>query len=133
MKECGIVKELRPEDLHSLSAVSGPSPRVMFEDGLSPETLSATQFATYAVEVQNRREKSAGLSNQVRVSLAPSLPAPNDLRAEVTPESVVLSWTAPELLPSAANLRFFYRVYRKLANAPDYTLLQDSSFQELPA
>ncbi|MGA2962130.1 MAG: fibronectin type III domain-containing protein [Candidatus Korobacteraceae bacterium] len=128
MKECRVIKQLRPEDLHSVSAVAGKPSRVMFEDALSPEIQSAEQFATYAVEVRNRREKSAGLSNQVRVSLAPSLPAPNDLRAEATPESVVLSWTAPELLPSAANLRFFYRVFRKLANAPDYTLIQ-----ELPA
>ncbi len=128
MKECGVVKQLSPEDLHSLSAVAGPSPRVIFEDALSPEMLSATQFATYAVEVQNRREKSAGLSNQVRVSLAPSLPAPGDLRAEVKPESVVLGWTAPQPLPDVANLRFFYRVFRKLANAPGYTLIQ-----ELPA
>jgi hypothetical protein len=97
----------------------------MFEDALSPQMQSATQFATYAVEVRNRRDKGAGLSNQVRISLAPSLPAPNDLHAEVTADSVVLSWTAPELLPSAANLRFFYRVFRKLANAPDYTLIQE--------
>lgn len=125
MKECQVVKQLRPEDLHSLSPVAGRRPQVMFEDALSPQMQSATQFATYAVEVRNRRDKSAGLSNQVRVSLAPSLPAPNDLRAEVTADSVVLSWTAPELLPGAANLRFFYRVFRKLANAPDYTLIQE--------
>lgn len=128
MKQCRAVKQLRPEDLHSLSPAAGRRPQVMFEDALSLEMQSATQFATYAVEIRNRRDKGAGLSNQVRISLAPSLPAPNDLRAEVTPESVVLSWTAPELLPGAANLRFFYRVYRKLANAPDYTLIQ-----ELPA
>jgi hypothetical protein len=128
MKQCRVVKQLRPEDLQSLAAGANRRPRVMFEDALGAEMESATQFVTYAVEVQNRREKSAGLSNQVRVSLAPSLPAPGNLHAEATAESVVLSWTAPERLPSAANLRFSYRVFRKLANAADYTLIQ-----ELPA
>ncbi len=128
MKQCQAVKQLRPEDLHSLAPAAGRRPDVMFEDALSPDIESATQFATYAVEVRNRREKSAGLSNQVRVSLAPSLPSPYDLHAEVTADAVVFSWQAPETLPGAANLRFSYRVFRKPANAPDYTLIQ-----ELPA
>jgi hypothetical protein len=128
MKECQAVKQLRPEDLHSISPLAGRRSRVMFEDALNAPTEGATQFATYAVEVENRREKSAGLSNQVRVSLAPSLPAPSDLRAEVTAEAVVLTWSAPDTVPAAANLEFSYRVFRKLANAADYTLIQ-----ELPA
>jgi len=128
MKECAAVKRLPPEDLHSLPSVAGRRPQVAFEDALSPEMQGATQFATYAVEVQNRRGKSAGLSNQVRVPLAPALPAPADLRAEVTAKAVVLRWLAPDTLPAAANLEFFYRVFRKLANTGQYTLVQ-----ELPA
>jgi hypothetical protein len=50
------------------------------------------------------------------------------LRAEVTAEAVVFRWTAPDALPDAPNLEFFYRVFRKLANALDYTMIQ-----ELPA
>jgi hypothetical protein len=125
MKGCRVEMQLRPEDVHSLSAAGGRRPQVTFEDALNLQMQSATQFATYALEVLNRRDKGAGLSNQIRVSLAPALPAPNDLHAELTPESVVLSWTAPELLPGATNLRFLYRVFRKLANAPDYTLVQE--------
>ncbi len=128
MKECTVVKRLRPEDLHSISPLAGRRSRVMFEDALNARIESPTQFATYTVEVENRREKSAGLSNQVRVSLAPALPAPSDLRAGVTAQAVVLGWSAPLTLPAAANLEFSYRVFRKLANAPDYTLIQ-----ELPA
>ncbi len=54
------------------------------------------------------------------------------LPAICTPRSSPNRWSSagPRLssLPGAANLRFFYRVFRKLANAPDYTLIQ-----ELPA
>ena len=35
MKECTVVKRLRPEDLHSISPLAGRRSRVMFEDALN--------------------------------------------------------------------------------------------------
>src|SRR4051794_22505595 len=47
-------------------------------------------YATYALEDQNARGKSAALSNQVRVPLAPTLGAPAGVQAKITPEGVLL-------------------------------------------
>ena len=70
-------------------------------------------FATYALEVFNLHGRAAGLSNQVRVSLAETLPPPKDFRAQVTAQGVELSWTGVLLQPSASSIRYGYRVYRR--------------------
>ncbi len=127
MKDCNPVKRLRPDELHSAS-VPGRKPRVTFEDVLPAEAPSATQFAAYAIEVLNPQGKSAGLSNQVLVPLARALPPVRDLRAEVTPDAVVLRWTAPERPGRFANVSYSFRVFRKPAEAPAYTLLRDIPF-----
>jgi len=72
----------------------------------------ASGFADYAVEVENARGRSAGLSNQVTVPLAPTLPPPNDLKAQVTVNGVELTWTVARPEPGRV-LRQFYRVYRR--------------------
>jgi len=59
-----------------------------------PSALQAaheTGFATYAVQVENTRGRSAGLSNQVVVPLAPTPPPPNRVSARVTAEGVSIS------------------------------------------
>ena len=63
----------------------------LFSRTMRPELLG---FASYAVEVLNANGRGAGLSNSVRVPLAPTLPAPADFGAQVTGQGVVLSWTA---------------------------------------
>jgi hypothetical protein len=70
-------------------------------------------FIYYAVEALNRRGRSAGLSNQAQVPLAPALPPPTDLAARVTPDGIVLTFTG--LVPEhpAPELRHAYRVYRQ--------------------
>ncbi len=70
-------------------------------------------FATYALEDQNERGKSAGLSNQVKVPLAPTLPAPEGTQAKVTADGVELSWAQAQ--PSVTNpaLSYLYRVFRR--------------------
>jgi hypothetical protein len=70
-------------------------------------------FATYAVEVFNLHGRAAGLSNEVRVALAETLPPPKDFRAQVTAKGVELSWTGVLLQPSANSIRYGYRVYRR--------------------
>jgi hypothetical protein len=70
-------------------------------------------FATYALEVFNLHGRAAGLSNQVRVSLAETLPPPTDFRARVTAQGVELSWTGVLLQSSANSVRYGYRVYRR--------------------
>jgi len=68
---------------------------------------------TYAVEVLNSSDRSAGLSNDVHVLTAPTLPPPAGFSAEVTGGGVVLHWTAPAMASPDASLGHLYRVYRR--------------------
>ncbi len=121
------VAELSAAELTSQPA-TGRVPKVAYEDVVAPQAMGLNRFATYAVEVFNVRGRSAGLSNQVRVPLAPTLPPPNDLRAQVTPDGVVLLWTSvarPQLPPDAQGLDFRYRIYRRASGKPDYNLVEE--------
>ena len=89
---------------------------------------SFTSFLTYAVEVLNADGRGAGLSNQVRVSLARTLPPPKDLNARVTAQGVVLNWTSAAAPPSPPTVRFVYRVYRRQEGDQQRVLVS-----ELPA
>lgn len=100
---------------------AAPAERVVPTDKKSSTTYSDTLpsdleqsdsgFITYAVEVTNAEGRSAGLSNQVRVPLARTLPPPANFAALVTSQGVVLNWTgdAPH-----EGLRHVYRVYRRV-------------------
>jgi hypothetical protein len=77
------------------------------------EGLNPTGFATYAVQTQNTDLRSAGLSNQIRIPLVPTLSPPTDLSATVTSDGVTLRWTGvlPEIqLPGVS---YSYRIYRR--------------------
>jgi hypothetical protein len=67
---------------------------------------------TYAIEVLNAEGRSAGLSNQARVSSVRTLSPPRDFRAQVTGQGVVLTWTSDA--QPAQSARYVYRVYRRL-------------------
>lgn len=76
------------------------------------EQQNATRLATYAVEALNLHARSAGLSNQVRVPLAPTLPPPANIRTEVTPDGVVLTWECATL-EEKPGVHFIDRIYRR--------------------
>lgn len=81
-----------------------------------PESLiqqNPTGFATYAMEDLNNRGKSGGLSNQVKVPLAPTLTAPSDVQANVTPEGVQLAWAQSGSPAANSSLSYLYRVFRQ--------------------
>ena len=52
-------------------------------------------FVTYAVEEMNSKGRSAGLSNQVPIPVAPTIPAPDEISAQVSGEGVRISWSGP--------------------------------------
>jgi len=86
------------------------------------ESEDAASFATYAVEVLNRDGRGAGLSNQVKVDLAHTLPPPRDFHAKVTGQGVVLSWTND--LPAAGpSVRYVSRAYRQGEGSEQRTLV----------
>lgn len=128
MVQCrDVVKELKPSELTSQTA-TGRNPKVLYEDVITPRQMGPNRYAAYAIEVFNDRGRSAGLSNQVRIPLIPTLPPPLDVRAEVTPDGVVLHWTGisrAQLPPDEQNYEFRYRVYRRIAGQPNYSLVEE--------
>jgi fibronectin type 3 domain-containing protein len=73
-----------------------------------------TAVANYAVETLNDRDRSAGLSNQIAVPLAPTLPAPTALEARATAEGIVLTWSGPPATREFEEINYVYRVYRRV-------------------
>jgi hypothetical protein len=105
-----------PTDFARQNETAGKKLTATYADtlGLDIQLHNLSGSATYAVEVLNRDGRSAGLSNQVHVPLAPALPAPKDFNAQVTAQGVVLTWTgAPLSLPVPNPIRRSYRVYRR--------------------
>ena len=97
----------------------GAPPKAVFTDTLPAQDQQQfpTGFATYAVRAFNRRGRTAGLSNQVRVPLAPTLPPPAQVQARVTPEGVDISAVLPEVIPARSGLAFDYHIYRRLESS----------------
>lgn len=121
-----VVKELPSSEITSQPTTGRAKPTVVYEDVLSPQVMGAQPYASYAVEVFNDRGRSAGLSNQVRIPLAPTLPAPTDLSAEVTPSGPVLHWTGSQraqLSPAARQYEYRYRIYRRPAGQQGYVVV----------
>ena len=124
-----VVKELGPTEMTSQTTGKGANSRVTFEDLLSQQAMGQHRYAGYAVEVFNDRNKSAGLSNQIRIPLAPTLPIPTDLRVDVTPNGPVLHWTGQsraQLGNLAQVYDFHYRIYRRLSDQPNYTVVGEA-------
>ncbi|HKW27580.1 MAG TPA: hypothetical protein VJN48_17470 [Terriglobales bacterium] len=82
-----------------------------------------TGFVHYAVETLNIRGHSAGLSNQVQVPLAPTLPPPTDLAAQVTADGVLLTFTSILHQPPAPELSYVCRVFREQQGSATPVLL----------
>jgi hypothetical protein len=111
------------ETLSTLPAAKTPLAGTLTVTDILPQQLQATHasgFADYAVEVENSYGRTAGLSNHTKVPLAPTLPAPTKLSAEVTTNGVVISWVVPlnemqVLSPARDRLQYRLRFYRREA------------------
>jgi hypothetical protein len=79
-------------------------------------------FVTYAVEALSKNGRSAGLSNQMQVPVAETLPPPHNFAAEVTGKGVVLTGTA-EPVASHPMVRYVYRIYRRPEGSPQQILV----------
>jgi len=121
-----VVKELGPTEMTSQASAKGSKPKVVFEDVLAPQGMGPQRYAAYAIEVFNDHGRSAGLSNQVRIPLAPTLPPPTDLRVDITANGPVLRWTGQsraQLGSLAQAYDFRYRIYRRLTGQPNYLVV----------
>lgn len=77
------------------------------------ETQNPLGNLFYAVDVKNSYRRSAGLSNQPQVPLAPTLAAPTNFGANLSANGIRLGWDRTATVPPISGLRFVYRVYRR--------------------
>jgi hypothetical protein len=114
MKECGTPAGNVPP-LPRSGGAAATKQEVNFVDTLPRELQKQypTRLTTYAVEALNLHARSAGLSNQVQVALAPTLPPPANFRAEVTARGVALSWDCQPEQAEPRGARYVYRIYQK--------------------
>ena len=138
MKECGT-----PVGTVPLSAVppssssqgkgaprKNPSAKIQasYVDTISLELQkqNPTGQVTYAVSVLNEDGRSAGLSNQVQVPAASTLPPPAEFQAQVTADGIVLSWMESPDRHDFQQLHYAYRVYRRDQGSDNSTAIGES-------
>ena len=111
--QCGApVARIKSSELVSESPAA-PRPLVSFEDVLPPELIASGDLATYALEVANERGRSAGLSNQARISLAPAIAPPSSLRASLDAQGPLLRWETAAMPPLSPGTFCLVRIYRR--------------------
>lgn len=93
--------------------------RVRYSDALSAEDFSQHpgSVAVYVIRTFVSPKKSSANSNTATVSFNPAPDAIDDLRADVTPSAIVLTWTPPKPLAGESPTIAGYRIYRAEAAA----------------
>jgi hypothetical protein len=104
---------------------------VSFEDVLPQQLIAAQSLATYAIEVVNQRGRSAGLSNQVRISLAPAVAPPAAFRASLDAQGPLLQWDMASIAPLPASASCVLRIERRSSApaAPGASHAQAAAFE----
>jgi hypothetical protein len=127
MKECGtpvgtvaapsVPQSSSTQRKRGRQKSANPSVKIpaSYVDTIPPELQkeNPTGQITYAVSAPNEDGHSAGLSNQVQVPAAPTLPPPGGLQAQVNADGIVLSWAESPEGQELPHLRHSYRVYRR--------------------
>jgi hypothetical protein len=129
LKQCGTpVGEAKPPvDFEKTRKSSGKKLTANFIDTLPSaiEQEHSKEFASYSVEVLNTAGRAAGLSNQVRVALAPTLPPFGDFAARITATGVLISWRCPEKADGQRGAKYLFRIYRRLESASNWIKVED--------
>src|SRR5215471_19995478 len=97
----------------------GPAVRMKYIDTLPVELgeKDPAGFVRYAVEIMNSRDRSAGLSNQVLIPVAPTIAPPDDVTAKIEADGVLISWTGAKVQSTPQDLTYRYRIARSPAGA----------------
>jgi hypothetical protein len=116
MSTCGApVGNVTPDANTGAQKGTGVKPQATFVDTLPADLQqqNPTRMITYAGEALNLHARSAGLSNQVQVPLAPTLPPPGNVKVQVISDGVVLTWDCETFPKEPAGVRYVYRIYRR--------------------
>ena len=89
------------------------------------EQEHAMESASYAVEVLNTAGRGAGLSNQVRVALVPTLAPFGDFSARVSAKGVTISWQCPSTAEGRSGVKYLFRIYRRLESSSSWNKVVD--------
>jgi hypothetical protein len=126
---CGeVVKQIKSSELAS-AMPAGRRPVVSFEDVLPPALIGFQNQATYAIEVANQRGQSAGLSNQVRVWLAPTAPPPTQFRATLDAQGPLLEWNAAASPAPFPGISYRLRIYRRARGKNEFALVGEQPYR----
>lgn len=93
-----------------------------------PESLGETNpsgFVAYAVEIRNDRNRSAGLSNQVFIPVAPTIAPPPLIEVAVSSDGVRISWSGATVPVAPPGLTYRYEVERAIAGTGGFIVLSD--------
>ena len=118
LKQCGtpVGEAAPPADFEQTAKkASGKKLVGTFTDTL-PAALGQghpTEFATYAVEVLNKAGRGAGISNQTRVPLVPTVAPFSDFAAQATAPGVLISWKCPEAPGGISDIQYLFRIFRR--------------------
>jgi hypothetical protein len=126
---CGeVVKEIPATELVSV-VPAARRPLVSFEDVLPPTLIDPRNQATYAVEIVNRHGRSAGLSNQMRISLVPSPPPPAGFRASLDAQGPLLEWSVQSAPVHAPGISYRLRIYRRARGKKEFALSSEQLYR----
>ena len=116
LKQCTTrAGEVAPPADFEKARTSGKKLAASFTDTLASEIEAehATEFAGYAVEVLNAAGRGAGISNQVRVALVPTLPPFSGFAANTVNQGVMILWHCPGTAGRRNGVRYLFRIYRR--------------------
>lgn len=122
-KECGtpVGYAPPPADFTGAGKSSAKKLTATFTDALAPALQQANPmgFALYTVEVLNRADRSAGISNQAHVPLVPTISPFSGFTALPTAPGVLISWQCPPASVRRTNLKYLFRIYRRPESSPN--------------
>jgi hypothetical protein len=129
LKQCGtpIGEAKPPADFERTKKSSGKKVSATFTDNLpsAVEQAHPTGFASYAVEVLNTAGRGAGISNQVRVPLLPTLLSFDDFAVHPVAQGLMISWQCPSTAEGLTGTKYLFRVYRRLEASSNWTKVAD--------
>jgi hypothetical protein len=130
LKKCEspVAEVAAPTDFEKTRKSSSKKLAASFTDVLSPalQQEPAAELASYAVEVLNTAGRGAGISNQARVALVPTLAPFADFALLAVDPGVRVSWQCPEGPAAASPNKYLFRIYRRLESSVNWNKLTDA-------
>jgi hypothetical protein len=133
LKQCGTpVGDVAPPADFEKARKSGKKLAATLVDmlPLDLEQGHPTESVIYAVEVLNAAGRGAGISNQVRAPLVPTLPPFADFAARAIDQGVMVSWKCPRIGSGTSEIGYLFRVYRRLDSSLNWVKIGDISATE---